>query len=224
MDKLNVYCIPGLGVNAFLFKKLRLPDCNIFHISWQSPIKNETLPRYAMRLSQQIDTSKPFVLIGVSFGGMCAIEIAKVLQPLKIILVSSCKVHTELPIALKALKYIPLHLLLSDALYLKFTGLVKHRLGVTKELNEEFKEMLKWLPVNYFSRTINMILHWKNETIPSGVVHIHGNADHVLFYNKKVHYDYTIEGGSHFMIVDRAGEINEIINKEQLKFMENNLG
>jgi pimeloyl-ACP methyl ester carboxylesterase len=213
-NNLNVYTIPGLGMDPLLFKYLQLPNCNIIPIAWISPLKKETLPEYALRLSKQIDTSKPFVLIGVSFGGMCAIEISKKLNPLQTILVSSSKVSAELPGALIGFKYIPLYRLLSDFLYLKFTMLIRKRLGVTADLKTEFKSMLAQPPQHYFSRAIHMILHWKNEIIPPRVLHIHGNADQVVFYKKNVTYDYTIEGGSHYMIVDRAEEISDIIAKE----------
>lgn len=213
-SNLNVYCIPGLGMNALLFKNLQLPNCNIIPISWLSPHNNETLPEYAMRLSAQIDTSKPFVLIGVSFGGMCAIEISKKLQPLQTILVSSSKIYKEIPTALKVFKYIPLHFLFSDSMYMKYTMFILSRLGVTKELKKDFQEMLTMPPENYYSRTISMILNWENRIIPSNVLHIHGNLDRVLFYRKNLRYDYTIKGGSHFMVVDRADEINKIIMKE----------
>ena len=213
-NNLNVYCIPGLGMNALLFNNLVLPDCNIIPVTWLSPIKNETLPEYAMRLSMQIDSSKPFILLGVSFGGMCAIEISKKLHPLKTILISSSKASKELPGAFKIFKYIPLHLIFSDSLYLKLVMFFQKRLGVSMVLKEEFKKMLALPPENYYSRSIEMILHWKNETIPANVVHIHGTGDQVLFYNKNVHYDHIIEEGAHFMIVNRANEINAIITNE----------
>ncbi len=71
-----------MGVNESLYRNLKLNDCAIFHIKWLTPFKNETLPDYAMRLSKQIDTTQPFALIGVSFGGMVCIEIAKKLNPI----------------------------------------------------------------------------------------------------------------------------------------------
>lgn len=218
MHTLNVYCIPGLGMTTRLFKDLRLPNCNIIYIKWISPLKNETLPEYAGRLSTQIDSSKPFVLIGVSFGGMLAIEIAKKLQPLQTILVSSSKVSAELPSQLLIFKYIPLHLALSDVMCLKLAWLIKNKLGVTKELEPVFKELLVLPPENYYSRAIHMILHWKNETVPSGVIHIHGNSDRILFYKKNIDYDHIIEDGTHFMILDRADEISKIIAEELNKY------
>jgi hypothetical protein len=137
-------------MNPLLYKYLQLPNCNIIPVTWISPLKKETLPEYALRLSQQIDTSQPFVLIGVSFGGMCAIEISKKLNPLQTILISSSKVSTELPRELAGFKYIPIYHILSDFLYLKFTMLIRKRLGVTPPLKAEFKTMLAQPPKNYF--------------------------------------------------------------------------
>jgi len=213
-DKINIYCIPGLGINTLLFKNLDLPAFNIIPVNWESPRVKETLPHYAMRLAEQIDTSKPFVLLGVSFGGMCAMEIAKQIGPVKTILLSSSKVHTELPDLLKILSLLPAHHVLSDSLYLNYTWLIKRRLGVTKAMESEFRSMLTLPPENYFARAIDMIIHWKNETIPANVIHIHGNADKVIPYQKKITYTHTIEKGSHLMVVDRAEEINRILNQE----------
>lgn len=187
------------------------------HIKWLAPEKDETLPEYAMRLSKQIDTSLPFVLIGVSFGGMCCIEITKQLSPVKTFLVSSSKVRSELPKSLRFLSIIPGHQLLSDNIFLKGARIVKNKLGVTEDMEKDFEEMLTPPPDGYFSKAVNMIVNWQNEECPRNVFHIHGNADDVLPYKKEVAYDYIVEGGSHMMVMDRGEEISEVINKELVK-------
>lgn len=48
---------------------------NLFQIEWIEPLPNETIEQYAKRLAQCIDTSQPYVIIGVSFGGLIATEI-----------------------------------------------------------------------------------------------------------------------------------------------------
>lgn len=207
----TVYCIPGLGVNKQLFKNLQLPHFNISFIDWITPVKNEILPAYAMRLAEQIDTSKPFILIGVSFGGMCAIEITKQLSPVKTILISSSKTKIENPSRLRILSFLPLHYLLSDSLYLKGAWILRRLFGVHAGIAKEFKASLTPPPENFFARAVNMIVHWKNKTVPANVIHIHGTADRVLPYKKSVRYDYTIEKGSHLMILDRGEEISRII-------------
>jgi hypothetical protein len=211
---LNVYCISGMGVDDRLFKNIKLNNCNIRHVKWVTPFKNESLPEYALRLSSQIDTSQPFALIGVSFGGMCSVEIAKKLNPVKTFVVSSCKKSSELPLKISFWKYLALYKLLSDARYIQGAALVGRQFGVeNKEQKERFLEMLKSAPPNYFSAAVHCIIHWKNEIVPGSVVQIHGTADEVLPH-RKINCQYKIEGGTHFMIVNRAKEINEIINKE----------
>jgi alpha/beta superfamily hydrolase len=212
--KLHVYCIPGLGVNKQLFKYLKLNNCKVMHIKWLAPVKDEKLPEYAMRLAQQIDTSKPFVLIGVSFGGMCSIEIAKHLSPVKTFLISSSKVRSELPKSLRFLSFLPGHQLFSDNIFLKGARIVKNKLGVTEEMEQDFEKMLTPPPDGYFSKAVDMIVNWQNEEYPSTVFHIHGNADDVLPFKKEVEYDYIVQDGSHMMVVDRAEEISKVINRE----------
>jgi hypothetical protein len=212
--KLHIYCIPGLGVNNHLYKNLKLTNCKITHIKWLAPVKDETLPEYAMRLAEQIDTSKPFVLIGVSFGGMCCIEIAKQLSPVKTFLISSSKVRSELPKSLRFLSILPGHQLLSDTIFLKGARIVKNKLGVTNEMEQDFEDMLTPPPDGYFSKAVDMIVNWQNEEYPSSVFHIHGNADDVLPYKKDVNYDYIVQDGSHMMVVDKGEEISEVINRE----------
>ncbi len=213
-NTLTIYCIPGLGVNKHLFKKLKLDAYVVRHIDWIEPLKKETLESYAMRMAQQIDTSGPFVLMGVSFGGMCCIEIAKHLSPLKTILISSCKTRNELPIRLRMLAILPIHFLANGNLYLKSAWLLKRIFKITPEMERAFGDVISPLPRNYLRRTIQMVVHWKNKTYPDGVVHIHGREDAVLLYKKNASYQYTIEGGTHIMVMNRAEEISEIVNKE----------
>lgn len=211
---LNVYCIPGMGVDARLFKNLKLENCHIHHIKWLTPQKDELLPDYAMRLSAQIDTSKPFALVGVSFGGMCSVEIAKKLNPQKTFVISSCKKSDELPWKITLWKNLALYKYLSDSRYITGAMLVRKQFGVTSpEQKEKFLEMLRSAPHQYFSGAVHCIMTWKNNIVPDNVIQIHGTKDDVLPH-RKIECQYKIEGGTHFMIVNRAREINEIINKE----------
>ncbi len=212
---LNVYCIPGMGVNERLFRNLNLNNCTIHHIKWVTPYQNELLPNYAKRLSQQIDSNQPFVLLGVSFGGMCSVEIAKQLKPLKTFIISSNKFHSELPFKLSFWRVLPLYRLFRDGFYKNAVVLTKKQFGiVTEEQMANFRKMLNEAPENYYSRAVHCIVKWKNEKRPENLIHIHGTLDRVLPYYKLKGCDYTIKGGSHFMIINKAEEINAIINIE----------
>lgn len=218
---LNVYCIPGMGVDGRLFKYLDLDKCKIHHIKWLTPHKGESLEAYAMRLAEQIDTQKPFALIGVSFGGMCAVEVARKLHPVKTFIISSSKSIEEVPLKIKVWRYVPLYKSISDKAYKKGALILKRQFGVSNaEQEKKFREMLDTAPKNYFRGAVHCIINWvPKQIIPTSVVHIHGTKDQILPYKKIKKLDYTIDRGTHFMIINRANEINKILNKELKDFV-----
>jgi hypothetical protein len=212
---LTVYCIPGLGINEEVFRNLDLENCDIRYIKWITPLKNERLPEYALRLAEQMDTSQPFALIGMSFGGMCAVEIAKKYKPVKTILVSSSKTCAEIPLNMRMWAQFPLYKNFNDTFYKSAAINIKSLFGVKdKEQGERFERMLNSAPENYFAGAIHCLLTWDNKEVPENLVHIHGTSDLVLPYQKITKCDYTIKDGTHFMIVNRSEEINAIINAE----------
>src|SRR5688572_21332879 len=94
----TVYCLPGLGADHRLFSRLHLPEgINIKCIDWIKNLPDETVADYAKRLAKEINTSEPFSLIGVSFGGVVSLEIARQLSPQHVIIISSFMHHNELP-------------------------------------------------------------------------------------------------------------------------------
>ncbi|EMO28852.1 hypothetical protein LEP1GSC170_2989 [Leptospira interrogans serovar Bataviae str. HAI135] len=56
------------------------------------------LSKYSKRLLSQIDTKNEIILIGVSFGGIVALEISKHISVKQIIIISSIKSDSEKPI------------------------------------------------------------------------------------------------------------------------------
>lgn len=218
---LTVYCIPGLGINEEVYSNLKLEGYNLKFIKWISPLKNEKLPEYALRLAEQMDTTQPFALMGMSFGGMCAIEIAKKFKPLKTILVSSCKTSAEIPMSITMWGMLPFYAHMNDAFFIKGAITSKALFGVKgEELTVLFERMLNTAPEHYFAGAVNCIISWKNKEVPANVVHIHGKSDLILPYYNISACDYPINEGTHFMIMDKAAEISEIINKE-LELIDN---
>ncbi|RYY87626.1 MAG: alpha/beta hydrolase, partial [Chitinophagaceae bacterium] len=95
---MTLYFLSGLGADRRVFGRLQLPErYRIVHLDWIEPEPRESLEHYALRLSAGINTNGPFALIGLSFGGMLAVEIARVLQPSRTILLSSAATYKELP-------------------------------------------------------------------------------------------------------------------------------
>jgi hypothetical protein len=209
-----LYLFPGQGSDQRLFKNLELPDgYKPVHISYPIPHKGEDMHTYAMRFLPEIDTTVPFVLLGVSLGGMICTELSDTLSPLRTILISSAKTYRELPGRYTFNKMVPLNRILPKGL-IKAGGRMLQ--GIVepdrKHDKETFVSMLKDKDPLYLKRTVDMITHWERSAYSPNIVHIHGNKDHTIPV-KNVKVDYLVDGGSHMMVVTRADDINKLLEK-----------
>ena len=75
----NVYIFSGLGADKRVFQKLDFSYCNATFIEWTAPLRHESFEHYASRILSQIKHENP-ILIGLSFGGMMAVEVAKLIK------------------------------------------------------------------------------------------------------------------------------------------------
>ena len=210
---MTIYAIPGLGTTEKLYVNTKITGVEIIVLNWPTPEKNDTMESYARKFLPQINTNIPFCLLGVSFGGMICTELSKIISPKKIFLISSCKSRKELPWFIKTFKYFPLHKLISEKQHRKMAYRGRWIIGFGKAYIPEFLGMVNSMTKNYFKYCINIIVNWNNTTLPKNTIHIHGDNDILLWY-RFVKPDYTIEKGSHAMVVFQAEEINKIIEKE----------
>lgn len=208
----KIYFISGLGADSRAFRKLIFPsDFELIHLNWITPEINESLEHYALRLALKIDTSTPFYLIGLSFGGMLATEIAKKLNPAHTFIISSSPVFKNLPWYYKTAgrlslqKLIPLNLLKrTNGIGFKFMGAKTHeeRTLMKQLILDSDPLFMKW--------ALTCILKWRNNEHPLNLTHIHGTADRILpiKYNKP---DIIINSGSHFMVYTNGKDISDYI-------------
>ena len=213
----DIFCISGLGADERIFKNLNIPETNFHYVRWLQPRVNESLSDYARRLSAQLPDDSPTIL-GVSFGGMMAIEIAKLRPVSKIILISSIKTCADIPVWMKTCGTCKLDKLLpkSRAGFRKLKvmrPIQNYFLGAhteeEKKIANEYRDNVD--PV-YIRWAIRQVLSWKNDWVPENLVHLHGGNDHI-FPVKKMKPDYIIPGGGHFMIMDRCTDISDILKK-----------
>lgn len=211
-----IYCISGLGADEKIFTNLHINGYELRYIPWIKPHKKERIDQYAKRMAEYIKDDSP-VLLGVSFGGMMGIEIAKQMPVQKLILVSSIKSVNELPRWMKAAGTLKLDKLLPTRLH-KFTEKIDNvRLGVS---NKEEKEMVRAYRKNadliFIDWAISQAINWKNNWQPDNIIHIHGDKDRI-FRIKKIKPTYVIKDGTHMMIYNRAKEISDFVAKELAK-------
>ena len=212
VEQTNIYLLSGQGADERLFKNLTFPEeyC-VNYIEYTTPTFETSLKEYAQTLSQQIDTTKPFILFGVSLGGMLATEMTDFLQPEKTIILASAKNTNELPRTFKFQKKVPLY---------KLAGKRNVKWGARflqpivepdrRKEKETYKAMIDDKDPEFLLRTIPMIMKWERTEHNPNIIHIHGTKDHTIPY-KNVKCNYTVDGGSHMMTLTNSEEINKIL-------------
>lgn len=210
----HIYIISGFGADERVFSKLDFGDNDVHFIQWKIPEKNETIASYAYRMSREIVHPNP-ILIGLSFGGMMAIEIAKLMPVEKVILISSIRNRYELPFFMKLTSRLRLNKIIPMRPYKILEPIENYNLGVeTKEEKKLVKEYRQNIDRRYTDFAINEIVNWKNEWSPENTIHIHGTNDHIFTIKYIKNPDYIIRGGGHLLTMNNADEVNEILKKE----------
>lgn len=212
--KVTIYLFPGQGADYRLFKNLEFPEgYDTIHISYPIPERAEDMRSFAKRFIPLIDRDQDFILLGVSLGGMLCTELADMLDPQKVIIISSAKTAAELPDRYTFMcrsrlnRIVPKRLVKFGARTLQ--GIVEPDRRYDKST---FKDMLKKKDPAYLKRSADMITCWNREQHQESIIHIHGDNDHTIPF-ENVNCSYVIEDGSHMMVLTRAGEISALISE-----------
>ncbi len=212
---MTIYFLSGLGANYSAFKYLTFPpNTETIFLDWLVPTKNETLKEYAFRIAEKIDSSKPFILVGLSFGGILATEVLEFVQPKKTILISSAARRQELPLYYKLAGVLRLNALLPSASIKKGNVIINWLMGVSATSDKNLVHEILAASNPVFSKwAINEIVNWKRVIAPQNIIRIHGSKDRVLpIINFKP--NYLVKDGGHFMIANRAADISKILEQE----------
>ncbi|MFX0558203.1 alpha/beta hydrolase [Maribacter sp. CXY002] len=206
---MKIYAISGLGADERVFKYLTL-DHELVPVKWITPKHKEPIIAYSKRLIKKygIDKDTNFGILGVSFGGLIATEISKLTKPKFTILISSIETRNELNGIIKL------------AGKLKFFELIPARLlnppkciahiVFGAERKKLLNSILKDTDLPFAKWAIRELVNWENRSQLKNLIKIGGTNDKLL--PPKGSNTILIDKGAHFMIVDRAKEISEIIN------------
>ena len=201
-----------MGADERAFAGLDLSFCKPVFVHWIKPLPKESLQQYALRLSEQI-TEKDPILVGLSFGGIMAVEISKLIPVRKLVLVSSAKTAREIPFYYKWLRYLPLHKMLTTGMLRSGNQLAYRLMGVAGRSDKKaFTRMLEVTDASLLKWSIGQIARWKNTSYPPHTFHIHGTADRMLpcWW---VNPDETIRGGEHLMLLSKAKEVSAVLKR-----------
>ncbi len=210
---MKAYCISGIGANEKVFHQLKL-DFEYIPIKWVSTEASETLQDYAFKLCEQVDTTEPFVLIGVSYGGMLATEMNKLIHPEKTILISSTATRQELPWTLKFLGKTKVIHLVPSFFFTVPPFIIFWFFGInTVEGKRMITEIIEGIDRKFMKLSVKKILEWKNMDVAPNTLRIHGDKDKLLPARLNIEY-MEVKNAGHFMIGNRVEEVSEILNRE----------
>jgi pimeloyl-ACP methyl ester carboxylesterase len=209
----KIYLIPGLGADARMYMPQLKVLSNALVLEHRKPLKGETLVQYAKRLSAEVDTSEPFILIGTSLGGIIAIEMARIIHPDKVILISSIKHRGEMPVWMRAMRHLKLHNLLSGNNFIRFSNANVQRLITKRDTNVArlLVDMHNSADSEFIGWAINEVVNWKGgKDYPKNVTHIHGTKDR-MFPHMNIKDAVYIKGGSHVMGLTQSQDVNKAL-------------
>jgi esterase/lipase len=222
---MKIYCVPGLANDKRMFDNLSplLISQDIHFLEHLEPAHaTESMSEYARRLSMSIDNhDEDSVIIGMSLGGIISVELSKILPMKKVFLISTIKHPNEFPWQIKMLKNLPLNKVKFPAwLIRKSVKPMTWLLGVTDSKGRShLQSMIDDACERHIAWAQYAAANWDNRLIPNHYVHIHGTKDEI-FPASSVRASHFIEGGNHYMIMDRAQELAHIINLELEKLMQ----
>ncbi|BAV10075.1 Pimeloyl-ACP methyl ester carboxylesterase [Filimonas lacunae] len=213
---MKAYFISGLGADKRAFDKIVLPArFEQVHLEWIAPQATECLTQYAKRFAQQINGAEPFILVGLSFGGMLATEISKILPPQQLVLISSASSRSELPLLYRIAGKLRLEKILPYKRIIKKPGKIANWLfGPFDEHTQQLvHSYIKATEPQFMQWAIGQISRWKNKEKPANLLQIHGSEDKLLWagYSKA---GFVMSGGGHLCLQSHAAVINQLLKNQ----------
>ena len=183
-------------------------------VKWLKNKEEESLNEYSRRIIGKYKIQKDDIVAGLSFGGIIAQEIARILNQSKVILISSFRDKSDLRyiyrIGLKSNLY-------KLAPSFRVPVIDEFVANYLNSENEESKPIIKQM----LDETDYQLLKWSLEKIaeiPSNPndefikYNIIGNNDMIL-KTWKNEYTSIIDGGSHFMVYEKSEEVTSTIRE-----------
>jgi pimeloyl-ACP methyl ester carboxylesterase len=207
--------LPGVGANRRLFDEQRFCAAELHIIEWIDPAgPDEPLTDYAERLAATLDTSRPFIIGGASFGGMVALELARHIQADAVILIGSCRSPSSLPPSYRFLR--ACSDLVPDALFSRSfvaAPLIAFRFGVrSREHRQLFSDMLRQTSPSFVRWAARAVFGWPGiDELPVPIHHIHGEDDRIVPL-RCVKPDAVVQHAGHMVNVTHPAEVNAFID------------
>ena len=208
---MNFYCFSGLGADKSVFQFLEIEGVKFHYVDWIKPLNNESLEDYSRRLIGNLKLRTPYSFIGVSFGGMIALEASKITNPINVFLVSSAQSSLEIPIIFRLLERTKLYKIIPDRLFRTPNRFTHYLFGASRlEEKKILDNIIRNTDVKFLKWAFGAIVNWVPKENKKAI-RIHGTKDRIIPLRVQ-NISLRISGGSHLLIVRNANEVSEFIS------------
>jgi pimeloyl-ACP methyl ester carboxylesterase len=204
----------GLGADASIFapQKARFPQLIV--PPWTPPRPGDSLSQYCKRMASELPVTGPCVIGGASFGGIIALEMARFMHPLAVLLIGSVREPAHVPPHVRALRplrgltdWLPLTMFQWSAGPLGTRSgrrLAPHLGGLASQFGRADRAVLRW--------SMRQMLTWCEPPIVTcPVFRIHGDCDRVLPLREQP--DTVVTGGGHVISLTHPEQVNQFIDE-----------
>ncbi len=215
-DGLTWILLPGLGGDARLFEPQQALG-RLVVPRWIEPRSDEALSSYAARLAHAIRRDHrldgPYALGGVSFGGVVAQEMARVLEPRAVALIASCRSASSIAPAVRWFRGAV------DLLPRSFTrwgveqtrGAIAARAGAFPYPRRLVAEMADGVSAEFIRWATGAIVRWPGAELQGRPVrHIHGSRDPIIPADR-VWPDEWVPEGEHLINLTHPEQVNRFL-------------
>ncbi|QQL51427.1 alpha/beta hydrolase [Mucilaginibacter ginkgonis] len=204
----KVYFISGLGADRRAFDRIRITNVEKVFVDWIEPDRRDTIATYAGKLISHYGIKHNDTVVGLSLGGVMAIEINKQIGLAKAILISSIRSTDEAPAYFKTFSRWPVFKLASEKAIIDIAARMVPVMGKMEKVKTNlFTDMIRDSSPKFVKWAMGAILKWQSTTQFDNVYQIIGDKDRVFDFRKTPNAT-VIKGGSHIMVYNRADEVS----------------
>lgn len=200
---MRLILLRGLNPDANVFSKLAsaLPNSEV--VDWNLPPNGNSLHGYAQRIVDEYKLNADCDLLGVSFGGVVAQEIAAIIRCRYCFVVSSVVSVNELRFPAAVVRFLPFS---TNERLLRILGklsMSQKRLRRSRKFGGRHGTWYCW--------AVSRIVSWKEPKLSpdTSVVRIHGDRD--TTFPLKAEVEHLLVGAGHLACVTHAEEITGVV-------------
>lgn len=203
-DLVPIYLLPGMTSDFPVYSRLLplLPNASV--VDFLPPEPRETLVNYSRRMAKLLP--KDAFIGGISFGGIIALEVSRILRPRGCILISSIRHPRELPPWFRIWR--PFGGSPSSAVLRMIGGAASLVPRSARTASMARATKLKGDRGNWHHWATSAVLDWKPKPLGDfcPILQIHGTAD-TTFPIRYVRPDVSITGGSHALPLSHPDQV-----------------